>query len=275
MGKNGSVNDEEGTVHFETAAPKAETSDLWLEVGRDFDHGISETAKKLETTKERLLALLIAESFNDSGTPLFPVTAHDGSFATSARFRGLVTRHWPDMLILVVLPLLVFGLAIRGLWLVRQKRIPQLIARAPGGVPAFHFIKPDDLKLEERPEELHAVTSLDKAVGHYSLETIVPGAVLHENQIISDERTLSELKGRSILRLTTKTTSYKEAMTSVTHVTLMFSGGQSSQDSTLVKDVILLGVDKRESNVLILAVTDDQLQSMRGFVGRLDVFVLQ
>jgi hypothetical protein len=260
-----------------TETPQAATSDLWSEVGRDFDQGISETATKFQISKERLLALLIAECFNESGTPLFSDSIQRGAVSSLGRFKGLVIRHWPDLLLLGVLPLIVTGLAIRGVRLARQKSAPQVVVHLSGGVPAFHLIKSNEVTLEERPKELQAVTSLDRAVGHYSLVNIAPGSVLHENQIVSDEQTIHELEGRSIIRIPTKAAAFNEEVTSVAHVRLMFSGGQSSREDTrLVEDVILLGIYKQgESNVLVLAVTKDQIESMRGILGRLDVFVLQ
>jgi hypothetical protein len=112
--------------------------------------------------------------------------------------------------------------------------------------------------------------------GRYVLSTVPVDSILTENKLLSSELT-PQMSNRLILSIPIKTDRLNSAVSPNAKVGLLFSKTQAPFElSTVVRDVILLGIEKHENSaMLIVAITQEQLEAIQKLLGNSEIFVIQ
>jgi hypothetical protein len=257
--------------------------DLWHCVGVNFDQGISTIATKAAVAPELIYALLIADGLGDSRhraeeEPFKVLSLPNRSWLSLKRFWYDRNRHRLEAF-LGIATLLLVALAIRAGY-VSNKMTEQVVVKPSMRLLPFQSIRAEDVMLKGIPEEEGSFTSLDKVVGRFPLRAVAPGATLQEAQLIAEDLT-GAMRDRRVLSIPVNPRTLSSTLTTPTYVWLLLSPratvekGPASTQSALLKDVILLSVNKQGDGAAVeVAVTDDGLKMIEPLLGEAEAFVL-
>ena len=276
-----SISKNKDVVHY--------SQDFWEDFGSklekpdDFDKAVKDFADRNNYSEESLIAQLIAESFNESDERFFEPSTESWTLRLFPKkivwgvkdlFRFL-KKHLFDVAVIIFLLFIVGGVIwwIYNLYHVLQT--PQVLVKAEQGIPSFYKIKAEDLEISRPVSEEKAQELKSRLVGKYSSQKISQGEFLSVNLLLSQEFS-EKLANRIILTIPIKTDALNSTIQAKMKIDLLFANKGDTGNSVIVQDVILLKLEtKPETTSLVIAVSLEQLEVIKGKLGNFEVFVVQ
>jgi hypothetical protein len=223
--------------------------DLWMQVGNDFNSGITKGSQQAKVGENLVTALLIAESLDQLRVKYAWLSSfrnyHRGALRRTKTFLLLI----PIAVIVYVSYVLLSGI----------KLPQQIVVAAPHGIPAYRLVGKEDVAL--RSALFQSPTTFGDpamAIGNYTLTNLSPGATVLANQVLPAALS-SEIKGGYIISVPIKANSLEMIPKVGTHVSLFLASPQPDNkiSPSLLIDVVLLGVERNgDSSTLVIAVHD-------------------
>jgi hypothetical protein len=182
-------------------------------------------------------------------------------------------RHWADALVIIILPLLLFGLALRARS-INNRQVPHVTVQK--SIPAFQKVT-GNLALTNVPSAKNAFTSVEEVNGRYALVNLAPDTTLVSDQVLNDDLS-GKMEGRRILTVPIKAGTYVSTMNAPREAIMVLS--PRSKD---VKDlaaasfeVIVLRVDKTAETIsATVAIRKEDLDKASPLLASHDVFLTQ
>jgi hypothetical protein len=270
--------------------------DLRRCIGKDVDESIGWLSNKTEVKRSLLVALLIAE-FNDdrglSGRPRLRYywrgmkTFRSVARVSPRQLRALALqfwlrqyrllrnwrRHWADVLVLAIVPLVFFGLAFRARSINHNQARYVTVQQE---VPAYQTL-PGNLALANAPDAKNAFTSLNDVSGRYALVNLAPGATVSSDQLLSAYLS-SKMPGRRILAVPLKAGAYVSP-TNAPHEAILVLSPRSEDVKDLPSAsfaVIVLRVEKiGDTTSATVAIRKEDFDQASALLASHDVFLGQ
>lgn len=267
---------------------------LWREVGKDFDNGIQKFAAENNADSDYVMALLIAESFNDSRVLIsrgwfrsLPSRLYEFGNQKLKDFRFWDIFLWTHKIGIALFIALLLGvsyLVFQSWQRVEQDTAEQMVVNRENGLPVYYKISKEDLVSAKKKKVPGSFTDPTELVGRYTLAQVSRGAVLTEDKLLDHEFT-AEMANRDILAIPVKKDAVSNSLKPITKIELVFSkkqaelkeaSAQPEQQSTILEDVLLLAIEKRENtDLLTVALSREKIESIKSLLGNSEIFVLQ
>lgn len=236
--------------------------DLWLRIGQDPDHGIEALAQQTGIDSRRLIDLLAEQAVHEAKPGI-------GTW---------LVQHMLEWALIVAFLALVLGFVLSEF--MPADPVPkELVVAGAAGLPAFHLIGADDVRVVEGPVESGVFTSSTEVEGRYTLQSVPPGAPLRSEQVSAVRLSKQDFEGRQILTVPIRSDTLSATVAPGDHVSLLFSPRDDSAKSLqpqLLDDVITLAMERGGDMVsLVVAVNADEISALAALLGRSDIFVLQ
>ena len=158
---------------------------LWARIGQDLDEGIGRAVEGTDIELGRLKELLAAQSVREG-------KKGQGSWPR---------QHWIEIVsvlaVAVLAALVLYTLVLKP----EHPLANQVVVKADAGLPALQVIGPDDVGLEEVPQESGAFQKPSDVVGRYPLEEIPSGSTLRAAQLGETSLSLADLEDRYLLSI--------------------------------------------------------------------------
>jgi hypothetical protein len=184
-------------------------------------------------------------------------------------------RHWPDALVLLILPLLLVFLALRA-QSINNRSVPYVTV--PQGVAIAAFTKPtDNLALTNVPYAKGAFTSIDQVRGRYALVNLPAGSTLSSDQLLSSDLS-TKMANRSILSVPIRTGGYVSTMKAPCEAIMVLSPRKEDGNgfSGASFSVIVLRIDGTgEATSATVAIQKDDVDKASALLASHDVFLAQ
>jgi hypothetical protein len=270
--------------------------DLWEEIGTDFPTGIAKLVNATGVPKAVLIEILA-----DASKEIEPeqrwwlrltawvarrkVASVVAGWWNKPRpwarqwYRTPFARHWPEFvglaIILTLLLLLITG-ALRG-------RNTVLIVPETG-LPAFHVISKDDIKVLPMIYVPGSLSSNEEAIGHYLLQQVPGGSRLYGNQLSKMKLSDEDASGRQVLSLPLKASFVSTKLSPLDRVSLLFSPREIDQKSAVgdkeegalrVDDVIVLAVNRQGDAASVVVAMRADMQKVAASLGNSDIIIFQ
>lgn len=285
-------------------------------VGTDVETGIHSTAENIDGPQGLLLALLIAESKDDGANKdsrrlspywrslktiraIYRLSKAEITQINEPWWRRIyleraavwaVTRqcfirpkralrnwkhHWADALIVLSILALFSGVAtvVKSL----NRPLPgYVIVNRKAGLPSWHQISDADLDTQTAPRAISSFTDFAQVRNRYTLTALAAGAPLQETQLLNANLS-AKLKGRYILTLPLKPTSYSRTLSPPTEALMIMAPRSADVKTTPAPfDVIILMIETvGDSRVVTLAICNDEFPTARQLLASHDVFLAQ
>ena len=183
-------------------------------------------------------------------------------------------RHWADAILIIVVPVLLIGLALR-VQSARSSRIQSVAVKSSAQLRPFQRIS-DEVELASTPASSMAFTSIDQVRGRYALVALPSGAPVLSNQILTAE----QIANRAIVSIPLKAGTYLPNLSPPCDVVLILSpretvsGGNMNSPSKHEFDVVLLAIDKLgESATATVAITNAEFDKAAALLGSHDAYI--
>ncbi len=182
-------------------------------------------------------------------------------------------RHWADVLVVAILPLLFFALALRARS-INDRQVRYVTVQR--GVLAYQTLT-GNLTLTNEPYAKNAFTSVDDVLGRYALVSLAPGATVLSDQLLSSELS-RKMQGRRIIAVPVKAGAYV-SITNAPHEAMMVLSPRTDE----VKDlpavsfaVIILRLDRTgETASATVAIRPEDFDKATALLASHDVFLGQ
>jgi hypothetical protein len=180
---------------------------------------------------------------------------------------SLLRRRWPEALLAALALLVAFS------WL-QARSARQVVVAAPGGLPALHLVQGTDIAVRRGPKRAGTFASESEVVGRLTVETVAAGEALREEQV--GPSPANPLPGRRVVSLAVRA----EALGAVargSRIDLLLSPRRAQADSApaVVRDVLVLAVQREAPSSLLVAVRERDLPELGRFLGTSEVLVVQ
>jgi hypothetical protein len=183
-------------------------------------------------------------------------------------------KHWADVIVLIVAPLLMLGLALRAQCI--NNRDTQFVIVKSTTIPAFEKLG-DKLEMANVPYQKGAFTSIDQLRERYTIVNLSAGSTLREDQLLSAALS-SKMSSRRILSLSIKSGNYPAGMAVPSEAVMVFSprNVQSTQPTADYVEIVLLRLNKNaELTSALVAIKQDELDKVAKLLGAYDVFLAE
>ena len=204
-------------------------------------------------------------------------------FVRGWRLRYNWRRNWPDTFVILIVPVLLIGLALRA-QLINKRNVPFVTVREGTTTMAFTKLTDngafreltDNLALVKVPYAKGAFTSIDEVRGRYALMNLPGGSTLSSDQLLSAElsKKLTDMKEPRILSVPLKKGGYISTMKAPCEAIMVLSprneGGTIGSGASF--SVIVLRVDGTGAT---LAIKKDDLDKASALLASHDVFLVQ
>jgi hypothetical protein len=279
--------------------PFKNSVELWTIVGQnqfvnENDYGgIKDAAEKIKLKdydENRLIALLIANGLSKHKPALFfPYGLVEDSESKWKRFGSrlfnwslrFVREHWIDFVVPFALLVLLgwMGLRLGDFALKEWERTGmkrQVTITTERGLPAFHKVTEKDVAIVEKTVTPGSFSSVDEIIGKYVISDIPRETVITGNHILTDSAHQFDAGEYYRLHIQIKPENFDSSIKAPAIVTMLLAGKDAKPESSvLIKNVVLIHSAKREkTHTLTLALTENQLQSVKGLINNAEIFVL-
>ena len=188
-------------------------------------------------------------------------------------------RHWPDALVIVILPVLLLFLALRA-QSINNRNVPYVTVQQGAAVTAFQKLT-NNLVLTNVPYAKGGFTSTDQVLGRYALVNLPAGATLSSDQVLSSELS-GKMQERRILSVPVKTGTYVATMKVPCEALMVLSPRKedakddAKEIAAVSFGVIVLRLEKTgETTSAIVAIQKDELNKASPLLASHDVFLTQ
>ena len=182
-------------------------------------------------------------------------------------------RHWADALLIVILPLLLLGLALRARS-INDRQVRYVTVQQ--GIRAFQRLT-GNLALTNEPYAKNAFTSVEDVKGRYALVNLAPGTTLLSDQVLSSDLS-GKMEGRRILAVPVKAGTYVST-TNAPHEAIMVLSPRTEDVKDLAAvsfGVIVLRLDKTaEATSATVAIRQEDFDKASALLASHDVFFTQ
>lgn len=158
----------------------------------------------------------------------------------------------------------------------------QVVVRPTAGLAPYQVIGPEDLRETVMPRETAAVTSVDAALGRYTLRSVPHGAPLHSGDISGVRVSEADLRGKRILSVPVRAGTISAGVVHGARVSLLLSpranGLPYATPPAAARSfdaMVLSVVPQGAAASLVVAVDQDDLQTILPLLGTSEVFVSQ
>jgi len=268
--------------------------DLRRCIGKDVNQSIQWLSKETKVKHSLLVALLIAEFNDDRGVTGKPrlryywrgfKTFRSVARVSPRRLSALALqmllrqyrllhnwrRHWADVLVIAILPLLLFALALRARS-INDRQVRYVTVQQ--GIPAFQTLT-GNLTLTNEPYAKNAFTSVEDVRGRYALVNLAPGATVLSDQLLSSELS-GKMQGRRILAVPVKAGAYVSS-TNAPHEAIMVLSPRTEDVKDLAAvsfPVLVLRLEKTaETTSATVAIRAEDFDKASALLASHDVFL--
>lgn len=208
----------------------------------------------------------------ESGKPIWHVVRQ-----SLIRTRHLLSnwrRHWFDLLVLVVLPLILISLFLQVLS-ANKKNVRHVAVQPGAGLPVFHRIT-GEVELKGAPGLPGAFTSIDQVKDRYTLVALPGGSMVESNQLLSADLS-NKMQNRNILTVPIKPGNYLSTLSPPAEAIMLLSPRQLDLKAEAVSfPVIVLRLESNgEMRSATVALTEDRFKIAAALLASHDIFLSQ
>jgi hypothetical protein len=186
-------------------------------------------------------------------------------------------RHWPDVLLFIILPLSLVGLSWRAVSVSRSW--PESLRVKPGvSLPRFHSIDREEVEMKSVPGGEATFAEVAVVEGRYTLEAIAPQTVLQATHLLSDELS-RKMKDRRILSVPVQAADFISKPPAPSSIILLLSPREPDKTNftpVIFEDVIFLGVEQRgDTTSAIIAMKPEDIKLATPLLATSSIFISQ
>jgi hypothetical protein len=252
-------------------------ADLKRCIAVNADHGVVRVADHAQASKTLLVALLIADMGNDpSRNDDKDLLYYWRGLKTRARRRWpQLRRNWPDLLALVMLPLVLISLGYRA-YSINKTLMPYVRVKSGSGLPIFHKVD-DEIEIDRKPGSASGLTALEQARNRYTLVPVGAGSPLKEGALLSADLS-NKMKDRIIFSVPLGGAGQSYGLPIPGEAILVLSPKtfDATEKGSVSFEVIVLRIDKKgDSNIATVALRSDQFDPAARLLASRDAYLAQ